>query len=83
MFLQVIRGLSTDGESNVAHFAEHGLTPDDVEFALAHYNDLDVSRSTGRPVAFGPIPDGREIMVVFDWVDDNAGIVYPITAYEI
>ena len=40
-----------------------------------------VSRSTGRPMIEGYTPDGRVIMVVFEYINDVT--IYPITAYEV
>lgn len=44
---------------NLAHLAEHGLTPDDVEPVVLNPERLSVRGSTGRPIAFGETPDGR------------------------
>jgi hypothetical protein len=40
-----------------------------------------MSRSSGRPVAFGYIPDGRYILVVYDELDEDT--VQVITAYPV
>lgn len=64
---------------NVEHIAEHGLTPDDIEYAMEHCTLDDFSRSSGRPIRFGFALDGRYIAVVYEWIDDAT--VYPITAY--
>jgi hypothetical protein len=45
-------------------FAEHGLTPEDVNAALMASDETGVSRSSGRPIAFGYTPDERYICVV-------------------
>lgn len=39
-----------------------------------------VSRSSGRPIAFGFTSDGRYIAVVYEEIDDCT--LYPVTAYE-
>ena len=74
-----------DDGSNTAHIAEHGLTPDEVEFALFDDNTaFDVSDSSGRPIAFGSTGTGRFIAVVFEVL--NAAdplVIRPITAYEV
>ena len=49
--------------------------------ALDDVMDVDVSRSSGRPVAFGDTVSGRHLMVVFDEID--ADTAYPVTAYEV
>ena len=71
---------TTDG-GNVAHIAEHGLTPEDIEPIVLNPDRLRVSRSSGRPIAFGCAEDGREIAVVYEHIDECT--VYPITAFEV
>ena len=66
---------------NVAHIAEHGLTPEDVEEVMFNPVDRDVSRSSGLPIVFGFTPDGRYILVVYERIDDVT--VYPVTAYDV
>ncbi len=69
-----------DGE-NDEHIAEHGLTIEDVEYAVENSIKTHVSRSSGRPMIEGYTPDGRVIMVVFEYLDDVT--IYPVTAYEV
>jgi uncharacterized DUF497 family protein len=76
---QIIWNDEPDG--NVAHIEEHGLTVDDVESVLAEPESEGVSRSSGLPCAFGHVPDGRYIIVVYETVD--ADTIYPVTAYEV
>lgn len=66
---------------NIAHIAEHGLTPEDVEAALLQPVGRDTSRSSGRPMVYGFALDGRYIVVVYEEIDSST--LYPITAYEI
>jgi uncharacterized DUF497 family protein len=68
-------------DENIAHLAEHGVTPDEFEQIVCDPVSEDVSRSTGRPVAFGLADDGRRLMCVYEMVDRNT--VLPITAYEV
>ena len=68
-------------DGNVAHIAEHGLNPEDVEHALANPIRKELSRSSGRPIAFGYTPDGRRIAVVYEIID--ATTLYPVTTYEV
>ncbi len=70
-----------DEDGNVAHVAEHGLTPDDVNAVLMDPEETGSSHSSGRPVAFGYTPDGRYICVVYEEIDDTT--LYPVTAFEI
>jgi uncharacterized DUF497 family protein len=78
-YFDFIWELTDDG--NVAHIAEHGLTPEDVEPIVLNPERLAVSRSSSRPIAFGTTPDGRYIGVVYEQIDE--GTVYPITAFVV
>jgi uncharacterized DUF497 family protein len=72
----------TDGpDGNVAHLAEHGVSPEEVEDVLREPVATDVSRTTGRPIAFGLTRTGRKVAVVYERIDRIT--VYPITAYEV
>lgn len=71
--------LDDDPRGNVQHVAQHGLTIDDVESAVAGATEVIESRSTGLPMLFGPAVDGQEIAVVFERIDDV--LIYPVTAY--
>jgi hypothetical protein len=70
-----------DPRGNVRHIGEHGLAPEDVEDVLFGVHELDTSRSSGNPIAFGFTSDRRYVCVVFEWVDDET--VYPLTAYPL
>jgi hypothetical protein len=67
-------------EGNVAHIAEHDLTPQDVEHAFVNVIRHTTSRSSGRPALFGLTPDDRVICVVYEEI--SAGLIYVFTAYE-
>ena len=58
-----------DEDGNVAHIAEHGLTPEDVNAVLIAPDEIGISRSSRRPIAFGHTPDGRYICVVYEEID--------------
>ena len=81
MYLAIIWDLDDDPNGNVQHCAEHDVTKEEVEQALQHATDADISRSSGRPVLFGDTDAGRHLMVVYEEID--ADTVYPITAYEV
>ena len=68
-------------DGNVEHVEEHDLTTDDVEYVLENYESTGFSQSSGRPCVFGHLPDGRQIIVIYEEVDPDT--VLPITAYEI
>ena len=80
-YLSIIWDLDDDPDGNVQHCAEHDITKEEVEDVLDNVMDADVSRSSGRPVAFGDTLSGRHLMVVFDEID--ADTAYPVTAYEV
>lgn len=77
---QFVWDLDDDSDGNVQHIAEHGLTKDDVEHAMENAWRSGVSRSSGLPLIFGPAIDGREIVVVYEQIDETN--VYPVTAFE-
>ncbi len=77
----IIWDLDDDPNGNVQHCAEHGVTKEEVEQVFQKPTDLDLSRTTGRPVIFGQTKAGRNLMVVFEEVDVET--VYPITAYDV
>jgi uncharacterized DUF497 family protein len=68
-------------EENEKHLADHGVSKQDAEFVINHPTEADISRSSGRPIAFGYVPDGRFVAVVYEEIDEM--FVYPITAYEV
>jgi hypothetical protein len=73
-----------DRDGNYWHICVegHGLTREEVEDVLVDDDsDIEVSRSSGRPTAFGWTAAGERIAVVFEEMSDNPKIVYPITAY--
>ena len=80
MSYEVLWDLDDDENGNVEHIAQHGLTKDDVEHALANAWHEDVSESSGLPLIFGPACDDREIVVTFEQIDDDR--IYPVTAYH-
>ena len=64
---------------NVDKCAQHGLTQDDVENVFASPTTRTRSRSSGLPLWKGRSLDGREVAVVFEWIDEVT--VFPITAF--
>ena len=76
--VQIIWDLEDDPEGNVQHCAQHGVTKEEV---FEHATDVDISRSSGRPVVFGDTSTGRHLMVVYEEID--ADTVYPVTAYDV
>jgi uncharacterized DUF497 family protein len=66
---------------NIRHLAEHGVTRQEAEDVLADPVATDISRSTGRPIAFGFTRSGRKLAVVYERIDRIT--VYPITAFDV
>jgi hypothetical protein len=62
------------------HLSEHGVTPDEFETIVCDPESVDVSRSSGRIIAFGEI-DGRFLACVYEMIDEAT--VLPVTAYEV
>jgi uncharacterized DUF497 family protein len=77
----VIWDLDDDPDGNVQHCAQHGVTKEEVEEVFQNVTDLDISRSSGRPVVFGDTGTGRHLLVVYELIDANT--VYPVTAYDV
>jgi uncharacterized DUF497 family protein len=68
-------------EENEKHILEHGVTREEVEQVVRRSRGKWKSRSSKRPVLYGQTRGGREIAVVFEFVD--AITIFPVTAYEI
>lgn len=66
---------------NVAHIDEHGISKDEVVEVLHDPLSESVSRSSGRPIAFGITSSGKSIGVVYEQIDEDT--VYPVTAHEV
>jgi len=81
LFEFILWDLDEDPEGNVFHCAQHGVTKEEVEEVFLNAMDVDISRSTGRPVVFGETKTGRHLMVVYEAIDKNT--VYPITAFDV
>ncbi len=77
----IIWDLDEDPDGNVAHVEEHGISKDEAEEVLRDPLSESVSRSSGRPIAFGITSTGKSIAVIYDPIDDDT--VYPVTAYEV
>jgi uncharacterized DUF497 family protein len=68
-----------DGE-NENHLAEHGVTPEEFAEVVCDPERVESSRSSGRPIAFGPTSTGKYLACVYELLDEST--VYTITAYE-
>ena len=68
-----------DGE-NEDHLAEHDVTPGEFVEVVSDPDRVELSRTSGRPIAFGPTSTGKYLACVYELFDEHT--VYPITAYE-
>lgn len=80
-YSNIIWDVDRDPRGNVQHIAEHDLTVEDVEDVLAAPASEGHSASTGNPAAWGHVPDGRFIIVVYEAIDEDT--IRVITAYEV
>ena len=80
-YLRAIWDLDEDPAGNVQHIAKHEITKEEVEDVLENPDGIEVSRSSGRPIAFGETSSGRLIAVIYEEIDEDK--VYPVTAYEV
>ena len=55
---------------------------EEVEDVLYAAEEVVASQSSGRPLTFGETFTGKQIAVVFEIVDEDPLVVYPVTAYE-
>jgi uncharacterized DUF497 family protein len=58
----------------------HGVSPEEFEQVVCNPDFVDVSRTTGRPIAFGITPGGRYLACIYELLDDET--VYAITAFD-
>jgi hypothetical protein len=75
----------------VDHLAEYDVTPDDFEFDDFEFDDFEFvvqnpestgfSRSSGRPFAVAITDDGRELLCVYEFIDEMT--IEPIIGYEL
>jgi hypothetical protein len=75
-----------DRDGNYWHICVegHGLTCEEVEEVLRDdESEIEVSRSSGRPAAFGWTSSGERIAVVFEETSEDPKIVYPIAAHPV
>ena len=71
-------------DENVAHIAEHGLIPEEVEPVVNNANnDVRISRSSGRPTTFGMTKTSKYIAVAWVEVAKRPLTKRVITAYEV
>ena len=80
--IEVIWDLEDDPRGNVQHIAEHDVTPEEVEEVLNDRQSRTAhSASSGRPITFGWTAAGRYLAVVWELVEEDPPVIYPVTAY--
>ena len=75
-----------DPDGNYWHICVegHGLTREEVEEVLLNEeSEIEVSRTSGRPTAFGWASSGERIAVVFEEMSEDPKMVYPVSAYPV
>jgi uncharacterized DUF497 family protein len=71
-------------EENIAHIAEHGLTPEEVEPVVQNpRNVTSYSRSSGRSTTYGMTKTSRYIIVVWEQVKERPWTVRVKTTYDL
>ena len=63
------------------HVAANGVTPDEFEEVVCDPDEVGRSRSSQRPIAFGPTSTGKYLACVYELLDETT--VLPVTAYEV
>jgi uncharacterized DUF497 family protein len=72
-----------DPNGNVQHINHNDVSTEEFESILTtHRSSRGRSRSSGRQTAWGDLPDGREIVIVYEIESINPLVIRPITAYE-
>ena len=65
----------------IQKLALHGITPEDFEHVVTRSGNVTLSRSSGRPIAFGYTGDGRHIGCVYEIEEDGITLI-PVSAFE-
>ncbi len=65
----------------IEHLSEHGVSTEDFERIVCDPEEIGVSRSSGRDIAFGYGTDGRYLLCAYELLDNDT--ILPITAYTV
>lgn len=65
----------------IAHLAEHGVTIEESEEIVSNCDpdEVEISHSTDRLIAFGETSSGRLLACVYEEIDETT--ILPVTAY--
>jgi hypothetical protein len=83
VWVDVIWDLEDDPDGNIQHIAEHGVAPPEVEEILRRPVREEISRSSGRPLRVGWTSTGRLLAVIYEVIEDDPFVVYPVTAFDV
>lgn len=82
-FVTIVWDLEDDPDGNVQHIAQHGVSREEVEdILLDDDNPTAKSRASKRPITFGYTSEGRYLAVVWELLNDDPRMIYPVTAYD-
>ena len=82
VYVEILWDLEDDPDGNIAHLAEHGVSVEEFEEVLRDPQGEATSDRSGRPIAFGWTSTGRYLAVVWEEIEQDPRLVYPVTAYE-
>lgn len=83
MPVQCIWDLDDDPDGNIQHLAEHDVSIEEAQEVVNRPADVDISRSSERPIVFGWTSTGRFLAVVYETVEEDPMTVYVITAFDV
>jgi uncharacterized DUF497 family protein len=66
----------------VEYLLQHGVTVEEFEEVVLHARKVERSRSSGRPIVFGPTSTGKFLACVFEYVSEDKYEIVPVTAFE-
>lgn len=67
----------------IGYLAQHGVSPEEFEEVVVNAKTTFRSRSSERPIVFGPTSTGKFLACVFEYTGPNRDEVLPVTAYEV
>lgn len=66
----------------IRHFADNDVTPQEFEQIVGDPEDITVSRTSGRLIAFGHTAYGRYLACAYEVEDDGITLI-PFTAFQV
>lgn len=63
------------------HIARNDVSVEDFQNVVMGAKKIDKSDSTGRDMTYGRTADGRDIVCIYEWLDEDT--IFPVTAFEI